>query len=134
VEELLRLDGPFVAIARTATRDTEIGGHPVKEGEKVIIYWASADRDGAEFPDPDTFSLDRSNNRHLAFGAGPHRCAGSNLARMNMRLALGELVHRLEDLKLQEGTDIHYHATFTRAPLAVPITFAPGHRVAVDAA
>jgi cytochrome P450 len=134
VEELLRLDGPFVAIARTATRDTEIGGHPVKKGEKVIIYWASADRDEGEFPDPDVFALDRSNNRHLAFGAGPHRCAGSNLARMNMRIALGELVCRLDDIKLQEGTEIHYHATFTRAPLAVPMTFSPGQRVSVDAA
>jgi cytochrome P450 len=134
VEELLRLDGPFVAIARTATRDAEIGGHRIKAGEKVIIYWASADRDEGEFPHADSFSLDRSNNRHLAFGAGPHRCAGSNLARMNMRIALGELVNRLEDIKPQEGTDIHYHATFTRAPLAVPITFAPGRRMAVDAA
>jgi cytochrome P450 len=134
VEELLRLDGPFVAIARTVTRDTEIGGHRIKAGEKVIIYWASADRDSAEFPDPDVFSLDRSNNRHLAFGAGPHRCAGSNLARMNMRIALGELVTRLEDIQLQDGADIHYHVTFTRAPLAVPITFAPGRRLAVDAA
>jgi cytochrome P450 len=134
VEELLRLDGPFVAIARTATRDAEIGGHRIKTGEKVIIYWASADRDEGEFPHADSFSLDRSNNRHLAFGAGPHRCAGSNLARMNMRIALGELVNRLEGIKRQEGTDIHYHATFTRAPLAVPITFAPGRRMAVDAA
>jgi len=134
VEELLRLDGPFVAIARTATRDTEIGGHAVKKGEKVIIYWASADRDDAEFPHPDIFALDRSNNRHLAFGAGPHRCAGSNLARMNMRIALGELVRRLNEIKLQVGTDIHYHATFTRAPLAVPITFVPGPRTSVDAA
>jgi cytochrome P450 len=134
IEELLRLDGPFVAIARTVRRDTEIGGHQIKAGEKVIIYWASADRDSAEFPDPDVFSLDRSNNRHLAFGAGPHRCAGSNLARMNMRIALGELVTRLKDIQLQGGTDIHYHATFTRAPLAVPITFAPGRRLAVDAA
>ena len=106
----------------------------MKKGDKVIIYWASADHDDAEFPHADRFALDRSNNRHLAFGAGPHRCAGSNLARMNMRIALGELVHRLEDIKLQEGTEIHYHATFTRAPLAVPITFVPGHRVAVDAA
>ncbi len=134
IEELLRLDGPFVAIARTVTRDTEIGGHQMKAGEKVIIYWASADRDDAEFPDPDVFSLNRSNNRHLAFGAGPHRCAGSNLARMNMRIALGELVTRLEGIRLQGGADIHYHATFTRAPLAVPITFAPGRRLAVDAA
>ena len=126
IEELLRLDGPFIAIARTATRDTELGGRRIRQGEKVIIYWAAADRDEAEFPEPDSFALDRRHNRHLAFGAGPHRCAGSNLARMNMRIALAEIVERLQDIRLQDGAEIHYHTTFTRAPLAVPITFVPG--------
>ena len=60
VEELLRLEGPFIAIGRTARHDAEIGGHPIKEGEKVLIYWASANRDEAEFPDADTFDLDRA--------------------------------------------------------------------------
>jgi cytochrome P450 len=126
VEELLRLDGPFIAIARTATGDAEIGGHQIKKGEKVIIYWASANRDGSEFSDPDVFDIDRRVNRHVAFGAGPHRCAGSNMARMNLRVALEELVVRLEDVKLAEGPDVHYHTTFTRSPLEVPITFVPG--------
>jgi cytochrome P450 len=126
VEELLRLDGPFIAIARTATCDADVGGRQIKKGEKVIIYWASANRDEGEFPHPDLFDLDRRANRHIAFGAGPHRCAGSNLARMNLRVALKELVQRLEDVKLAPGTDIHYHTTFTRSPLSVPITFAPG--------
>jgi cytochrome P450 len=129
VEELLRLDGSFVAVARTAMRDVEIDGHSIKKGEKVIIYWASANRDETEFPDPDAFSLDRRNNRHLAFGAGPHRCAGSNLARMNIRVALDEIVRRLDDLKLVDGADIDYHTTVTRAPLAVPIAFKAGRRV-----
>jgi cytochrome P450 len=123
VEELLRLDGPFIAITRTATCDAEIGGQAIKKGEKVIIYWASANRDESEFPDADRFELDRASNRHLAFGAGPHRCAGSNLARLNLRIALEELLPRLEDLRLEEGADIHFHSTFNRAPLSVPITF-----------
>jgi cytochrome P450 len=134
IEELLRLDGPFIAIARTATRDTELGGRRIKQGDKVIIYWASAGRDVAEFSEADSFALERRHNRHLAFGAGPHRCAGSNLARMNMRIALTELVTRLQDLRLQDGADIHYHTTFTRAPLAVPIAFAPGQRIDTAAA
>jgi cytochrome P450 len=125
VEELLRLDGPFIAIARTATRDTEIQGRPIKKGEKVIIYWAAACRDESEFPDPDRFDLDRESNRHLAFGAGPHRCAGSNLARLNLKVALEELLPRLADLRLQDGADIHFHSTFNRAPRSVPITFTP---------
>jgi cytochrome P450 len=127
VEELLRLDGPFIAIARTATSDTEIAGRPIKKGEKVVIYWASANRDGSEFPEPDVFDLDRRVNRHVAFGAGPHRCAGSNLARMNLRVALEELLDRLQDIRLADGAEIHYHTTFTRSPLEVPVTFAPGN-------
>ena len=134
VEELLRLDNPFIAITRTALRDTEISGHRVKKGDKVLIYWTSANRDDAEFPDPDTFDLDRPNNRHLSFGAGPHRCAGSNLARMNIRVALEEMAKRLHDLSLQEGAEVHYHTTVTRAPRSVPLRFAPGLPVGFAAA
>jgi cytochrome P450 len=128
IEELLRLDGPFISIARTAQRDTDIDGHLIQEGEKVIIYWASADRDESEFACPDDFDLDRKANRHLAFGAGPHRCAGSNLARLNLRVALEEMLPRLQDLRLAGG-DIRFHSTFNRAPLSVPITFTPGRRL-----
>jgi len=128
VEELLRLDGSFICIGRTARHDTEINGHPVKAGERVLMYWASANRDEAEFTTPDAFDLERERNRHIAFGAGPHRCAGSNLARMNLRVAIGEVVRRLHDIKLQPGADIDFHSTFNRAPLSVPITFTPQER------
>jgi cytochrome P450 len=133
VEELLRLDGSFVAIARTATRDADVDGQPIRAGDKVMIYWASADRDETEFPRPDAFDLERESNRHLAFGIGPHRCAGSNVARLNLRVALEELVPRLEDIGLEESADIRYHTTSTRAPLAVPIRFTPGPRVGTRA-
>ena len=128
VEELLRLDGSFICIGRTARHDTEINGHPVQAGERVLMSWASANRDEAEFAAPDAFDLDRERNRHIAFGAGPHRCVGSNLARMNLRVAIGEVVRRLHDIKLQPGADIDFHSTFNRAPLSVPITFTPGER------
>jgi len=128
VEELLRLDGSFVCIGRTARHDTEIDGHQVRARERVIMYWASANRDEAEFPASDTFDLQRESNRHIAFGAGPHRCIGSNLARMNLRVAIGELVRRLPGVRLQPGADIGFHSTFNRAPLTVPITFTPGRR------
>jgi cytochrome P450 len=89
----------------------------------VLIHWASANRDGAEFPDPDAFDVGRERNRHLSFGAGPHRCVGSNLARMNMRIAVEELLRRLDDIRLEPGAEIRYHAGLTRSPLRVPITF-----------
>lgn len=126
VTELLRLDPSFVSVGRTAVRDAELAGHPISgAGDKVLIHWASANRDAREFPDPDRFEPARERNRHLSFGAGPHRCVGSNLARMNMRIALEELLGRLDAIRLAEGADIRYHAGLTRSPLSVPITFTP---------
>lgn len=127
VEELLRLENPFVFVGRTARHDAEIAGQRVRAGEKVLIAWGSANRDAAEFEDPDEFRLDRKSNRHVAFGAGPHRCAGSNLARMNLRVALDELLQRLRDVQLGVPVqDIAFHSYFNRAPLSVPISFTSG--------
>jgi cytochrome P450 len=126
VHELLRLDPPFVSVGRTAVRDAELGGHLIKAGDKVLIHWASANRDDGEFGHPDRFDLGRERNRHFSFGVGPHRCAGSNLARMNLRIALEELLRRLDDISLQDGAAIRYHAGLTRSPLNLPITFRSG--------
>jgi cytochrome P450 len=128
IEELLRVDSPFISISRTAVRDGKIGDREVRSGDKVLVYWASANRDAAEFAAPDEFSLGREHNRHLAFGVGPHRCAGSNLARLNLRIGLEEALRRLQDIRLQPGADIHWHSTSTRSPLTLPITFTPGPR------
>ncbi|WP_018637697.1 cytochrome P450 [Parafrankia elaeagni] len=129
VEEFLRLDGSFVCIARTARNDTEVGGRLIRQGEKVLMYWVSANRDEAEFDNPDVFDLERARNAHVAFGAGPHRCAGSNLARMNLRVALVEIVRRLNDIQVRPGADIGFMSTFNRAPVSVPLVFTPGKRV-----
>ncbi|KPM51072.1 cytochrome P450 [Frankia sp. R43] len=123
VEELLRLDAPFIAIARTATADVQLRDQQISAGDKVLMYWASANHDDDEFTNPDTFDLERATNRHLAFGAGPHRCLGSNVARLNMRIALEELLRRMVDFRLRDDAEIHYHTTLTRAPLTLPITF-----------
>lgn len=130
VEELLRLEDPFLAIGRTVRHDTEIDGHAIRAGEKVLISWASANRDETEFPNPDAFDLDRERNRHIAFGAGPHRCAGSNLARLNLRLAVHELVQRLHDIELLVPEEsLPFHTAFNRSPLEMPIAFRPGPRI-----
>ena len=128
VEELLRLDPPFVSVGRTAVRDAEIAGCPVRDGDKVLIHWASANRDAGEFGDPDAFDLDRARNRHFSFGAGPHRCAGSSLARLTLRVALEEALPRLTGLQLADGAEIGFHAGLTRSPLDLPLTFRPGPR------
>jgi len=129
VEELLRLEGSFIGIGRTARHETELNGCPVHAGEKVYLSWASANRDETEFALPDEFDPQRLSNRHLAFGAGPHRCAGSNLARLNLRVAFEELVRRLDDLRLQvPASEISWHTGFSRTPLEVPISFTAPRR------
>ena len=134
VEELLRLEPPFISIARTAMCDTEIGGQAIRAGEKVLIYWAAANRDGDEFTCPAAFDLDRPSNRHLSFGAGPHRCAGSTLARMNLRVAVEQLTRRFRDIRLRDDAEqIEFHSALNRAPVEVPITFSPGAREGVTA-
>lgn len=97
IEEMLRLVSPVVSFSRTATCDTEIRGVPIKEGQKVLMIYGSANRDAEEFENPDEFDIDR-NAQHLAFGMGNHFCMGANLARMELRVALTELLRRLPDM------------------------------------
>ena len=92
---------------------------------EVIIYWASANRDEAEFPEPDAFDLGRPATATSRSARARTGAWGSNLARMNLRVALGEIVRRLAGIRLRPGADIGYHSTFNRAPLSVPITFTP---------
>lgn len=128
IEELIRLDGPFAFIGRCAMNDVEVGGKQIKKGDMVLLSWAAANRDEAEFACPATLDPERESNRHIAFGAGPHRCAGSNLARMNLQISLEELVRRLHDLRLATDEPIRFHAGYSRAPVSVPIRFAVGER------
>jgi cytochrome P450 len=126
VEELLRLDTPFLCIGRTSTADTEIGGHQIKQGDKVLVSWASANWDETEFPAPGKFDPQRPRKRHLTFGAGPHRCVGSNVARLNLRVAIELIVGRLDDMRLQDSSQaVPFHIAYNRTPLTVPISFAP---------
>jgi cytochrome P450 len=99
VEEYLRLLTPYRGFARTPTRDVEIGGRVLRKDEPVALVYASANRDESVFPEPDRFVLDRPNiGRHLAFGAGPHRCAGAPLATLMLRITLEELLGRTSSI------------------------------------
>ncbi len=102
VEELLRVDGPLLYVPRVTTRDAEVAGQRIPAGTLVQVAVAVAGRDPAEHPAPDVIDFGRQ-ERNLAFGGGPHRCLGSHLARMEMRVALAEWHRRIPDYELAPG-------------------------------
>ena len=120
VEEFLRFYAP-VTMARQVRRDGEIAGCPVKAGEMVLLAFPAANRDPAAFPDPDKLILDRQDNRHATFGLGIHRCAGSNLARMELQVALEEWLKRIPEFSLDEASPVTWSAGQVRGPRTVPV-------------
>lgn len=122
VEELLRWETPVPGVARVAMRDVEVGGCPISKGERVSPLLGAANTDPAEFPDPELVDFTRNPNRHRAFGGGPHRCLGSHLARMELRVALREFHRRIPDYEIKPGTQLVYTAAL-RSVQALPLTF-----------
>lgn len=124
VEEVLRFEAA-VSMGRRALRDITLAGVPISEGDQLLVILAGANRDPSEFPEPDQLHLDRSPNRHLSFGAGPHRCLGSHLARIELRIALEEIHRRIPDYRLDPDKPALSHATSVRGVVALPILFTP---------
>jgi cytochrome P450 len=120
IEELLRYHS-FVSPVRTATRDVEFHGIELREGDRVLPASVLAARDPEEFDRPDEMIFDRAVNRHMAFGAGPHRCLGSHLARLEMRVAIGEFHRRVSDYELAPGGRTLFHAAGTMGIDALPL-------------
>jgi cytochrome P450 family 142 subfamily A polypeptide 1 len=102
VEEMLRWVSPIKNMSRTLTRDVEFGGQKIAEGEKVLLFYPSANRDAAKFENPDSFDISRTPNEHIAFGWGAHFCLGASLARLELRVMFEELITRMPDLRLLE--------------------------------
>jgi cytochrome P450 len=124
VEELLRWVSPVVYMRRTATRDTELGGVAIAEGQKVVMYYGSANRDPDAFgPTADQLDLSRSPNEHVAFGGGgPHFCLGAHIARIEIHAILRELLTRLVDVRPIGPTE-WLPSTFISGPKHLPIQF-----------
>ena len=120
VEEFLRAYSP-VFIARVAEEDTEVSGCPVSAGEWTVLAFPSANRDPELFDRPDEVLIDREENRHSAFGLGAHRCLGSNLARLEMQVALEMWVQQFPDFELTDAGAVTYSAGHVRGPRAIPI-------------
>jgi cytochrome P450 family 142 subfamily A polypeptide 1 len=126
VEEVLRWTSPVICFYRTATRDTTLRGERIREGERVVMIYPSANRDEDVFPEASRFRVDRRPNPHVAFGIGNHFCLGANLARLELRIMLDELVRRLPDLELGPGTRPTYtDSPFVRGFASMPAVFTP---------
>jgi cytochrome P450 len=121
VEELLRWSSP-VAPGRTLTVPHERRGVAMQPGDRVMLLTGSAARDDEEFDEPDAVDFDRHPNRHLAFGAGPHRCLASHLARMELRVALEEWHRRIPDYRITEGGVVRKHLSAVRGVDHLPLT------------
>jgi len=122
LEELLRAYAP-VTMARVVTEDIEFGGCPMKEGDKVLMNFPAANRDPEAFDRPDDVLLDRAHNRHVAFGSGIHRCAGSNLARMELQVALEEWLLRIPTFTIEPGKELAWAGGQVRGPRVLPVVF-----------
>ena len=122
IEELLRAYAP-VTMARRLPHDVEYKGCPMKAGERVLMNFPAANRDPEVFPDADKVVLDREHNRHVAFGAGIHRCAGSNLARMELRVAIEEWLARIPEFELVDPALVTWAGGQVRGPRTVPVRF-----------
>ena len=122
IEELLRAYSP-VTMARVVNEDTELAGCPLRAGDKVLLSFPAANRDPEAFERPDEVVIDRQVNRHVAFGVGIHRCAGSNLARMELRVAVEEWLRRIPEFRLADGARVTWAGGQVRGPRSVPVTF-----------
>ena len=120
VEELLRAYAP-VTMARLVTGDVEVGGACIHAGDKVLMAFPAANRDPAVFPRADEVVLDRAENRHVAFGVGIHRCAGSNLARMELRVALEEWLATIPEFRLADDDEVTWAGGQVRGPRHLPV-------------
>ncbi len=120
IEEFLRAYSP-VTMARRLTNDVEFGGCPMKAGDRILMNFPAANRDPEVFPDADKVILDRLHNRHVAFGAGIHRCAGSNLARMEIRVAVQEWLARIPDFEVTDPADVTWAGGQVRGPRSIPV-------------
>jgi cytochrome P450 family 142 subfamily A polypeptide 1 len=124
IEEMLRWVSPIKNMCRIATRDVEFHGKSIRQGQKLMLLYPSANRDEDVFADPDTFDLTRTPNEHVAFGFGPHFCLGAALARLELRVIFERLLDRLPDLRLDAAAEpAHRPANFVSGYETLPVAW-----------
>jgi cytochrome P450 len=123
LDEFLRHDSVVTAMARTVSVDTELGGQSLRAGDKLLVHYYGANHDPGRFPNPDVLDFNRGRNPHLAFGVGIHRCLGSNLARLQIRVAFEELLARVHNIRIADGAEISFSPGVARHPETLPVVF-----------
>jgi cytochrome P450 len=129
VEEFVRWTSPVTHFERRVTKDTEIRGQKIKEGDTVVLWYPSANRDEEKFEDGERFILDRQPNDHIAFGKGEHFCLGANLARLEIRVLFEELMERIPVMEHNGPVD-RLRSNFLNGIKRMPVKFEPGKRSA----
>jgi cytochrome P450 len=124
VEELLRYDSPAQGLSRTLTRDVTLHGTTMRQGEKVLLLFGSANRDERAFPEPDVFDIERRSEHQVAFGRGIHFCLGASLARMETRIALNALLDKVPDWEVDLDSARRLRSGPIRGYTSLPITWA----------
>jgi cytochrome P450 len=128
VEEMLRWVTPVIYFTRVAQCDTEVGGHPIREGERVAMWYSAGSRDPEAIDDPDRFDVSRQKPAHQAFGGGgAHFCLGNTLARLELRVLFEELMRRVPDMQIA-GPITRLTSNFSNELSSMPVTFTPGKR------
>jgi len=126
LEEIVRWATPVIHFRRTATRDTELSGQKIEAGDKVVLWYNSANRDEDVFPDPYRFDVTRTPNEHVGFGGpGPHHCLGANLARREMRVMFREIATRIPDLEITGPPEL-LRSNFIHGIKRMPCAWNPG--------
>jgi cytochrome P450 len=126
IEEFLRAYAP-VTMARLVAQEVEVGGTTMHEGDWVLLSFPAANRDPAAFEDADRVLIDRARNRHAAFGLGIHRCLGSNLARLELTIAVDEWLGRFPDFELADPDAVRWATGQVRGPRELPVVIHGGH-------
>jgi cytochrome P450 len=130
VAELLRYVSPLPGLCRTTTEEVTIGGRTIPAGQRVMLSWMGANHDPEQFPAPETVDFTRNTKDHCAFGYGPHQCLGRNLARVELRLILQEILTRMPDFELDGSKPLKRSGGVTRAIDSLYVKFTPGRRIA----
>jgi cytochrome P450 len=124
IQEIVRIASPFTHMARVATRDHELHGKQIKEGDLVVLLFAAGNFDERAIDDPNTFDLTREKNQHVSFGRGPHQCLGKHVATMEMKILFEELLQRTKDIQ-PAGDIVYVRDSFSRGVYELPVTLTP---------